>query len=96
MIGIGAAFAFSALDPRVQREEQLREVFGRVPILAEIPRVGRKQRPGPLVPDQLTMPAIEGYRTLRTTLSTRADGEPGPTCSPAVARPKARPPALSR
>ncbi|MGO9905808.1 MAG: AAA family ATPase [Solirubrobacteraceae bacterium] len=76
LIGIGAAFAFSALDPRVQREEQLREVFGRVPILAEIPRVGRKQRPGPLVPDQLTMPAIEGYRTLRTTLSTRADGEP--------------------
>jgi capsular exopolysaccharide synthesis family protein len=76
LIGIGAAFAFNALDPRVQREEQLRELFGRVPILAEIPRVGRKQRPGPLVPGQLSMPAIEGYRTLRTTLSTHAAGEP--------------------
>ncbi|HUJ35343.1 MAG TPA: AAA family ATPase [Solirubrobacteraceae bacterium] len=76
LIGIAAAFAFNALDPRVQREEQLRELFGRVLVLARIPRVGRKQWPGPLVPGQLSVTAIEGYRTLRTTLSTRAGGEP--------------------
>ncbi len=76
LIGIGAAFAFSALDPRVQREEQLRELFGRVPVLTRIPRVGHNRWPGPLVPDQLSLPAVESYRTLRTTLSTRAGGEP--------------------
>jgi capsular exopolysaccharide synthesis family protein len=76
LLGIAAAFAASALDPRVRREEQLRELFPGIPLLARIPRVGRKRRPGPLVPDQLTLHAVESYRTLRTTLSIRAGREP--------------------
>ena len=76
LIGIAAAFAASALDPRVRREEQLRELFPGVPLLARNPRVGRKRRPGPLAPGQLSLHAVESYRTLRTTLSTRAGGEP--------------------
>ena len=42
LLGIGAAFALHALDPRLRREEQLRELF-RAPILARIPRE-RKRR----------------------------------------------------
>ena len=37
IIGIGAAFAFHALDPRLRRESQLREIFD-VPTMARIPR----------------------------------------------------------
>lgn len=70
LIGIGAAFAFDALDPRLQREEQIRDRFGRVPVLARIPDNGRA-RPGPLTPADLTGPAMEQYRTLRATLSAR-------------------------
>jgi capsular exopolysaccharide synthesis family protein len=76
LLGIAAAFAAGALDPRVRREDQLRELFPGVPLLARIPRVGRKHRPGPLVPDQLSLHAVESYRTLRTTLSIRAGGQP--------------------
>ncbi len=72
LIGIGGAFAFDALDPRVRREEQLRERFSRIPVLARIPRVGRKERPGPLTPLDLSGPALEQYRTLRATLSAGA------------------------
>jgi succinoglycan biosynthesis transport protein ExoP len=76
LLGIGAAFAFSALDPRVRREEQVRELLEGVPILARIPQVGRRKSPGPLIPNDLSLPALEAYRTLRTSLATRASGKP--------------------
>jgi polysaccharide biosynthesis transport protein len=76
LIGIAAAFVFSAIDPRVRREEQLRELFSGVPVLARIPRVGHKQRSRPLVPSDMSVVAREGYRTLRTTLASRAGQEP--------------------
>ncbi len=76
LLGIGAAFAFSALDPRVRREEQVRELLEGVPILARIPQVGRRKSPGPLIPNDLSLPALEAYRTLRTSLATRANGKP--------------------
>lgn len=71
ILGIGAAFAVGALDPRVRREEQLRELFGSVPVLARVPRVAGTPKPGPLLPADLPVTALEGYRTLRTTLATR-------------------------
>lgn len=74
LIGIAAAFAFDALDPRVQREQQVRELFGDVPVLARVPRVGKGRDPRPLVPAQLSVTAIEQYRTLRAKLATRALG----------------------
>jgi capsular exopolysaccharide synthesis family protein len=70
LLGIGAAFLLHALDPRLRREEQLRDRFG-LPILARIPRQ-RHPRPRPLLPSELTIGAHEGYRTLRTTLAARA------------------------
>jgi len=74
ILGIGAAFAWTALDPRLKREEQLQDLI-RVPILARIPRVRTKPKPRPLRPDELPFPALEGYRTLRTILAVRAEGE---------------------
>lgn len=44
IVGIGAAFALQALDPRLRREEQLRELF-RLPLLARIPDVHRVPEP---------------------------------------------------
>jgi capsular exopolysaccharide synthesis family protein len=69
LVGIGAAFIFHALDPRVRREEQLRDRFG-LPVLARIPRQPHT-RPRPLLPSELSPGAHEGYRTLRTILAAR-------------------------
>jgi capsular exopolysaccharide synthesis family protein len=70
LLGVGVAFIFHALDPRIRREEQLRERFG-LPILARIPRQPHS-RPRPLLPSELTPGVHEGYRTLRTTLAARS------------------------
>lgn len=68
IIGLGAAFASQALDPRLRREEQLRELF-RLPLLTQIPRVDSSRGEGPLTPSRLTPGAIEAYRTLRATVA---------------------------
>jgi capsular exopolysaccharide synthesis family protein len=69
ILGLGAAFASQALDPRLRREEQLRELF-RLPLLTHIPRVDTPRGgEGPLVPSQLTPSATEAYRTLRATVA---------------------------
>jgi capsular exopolysaccharide synthesis family protein len=75
ILGIGAAFAWSALDPRIQREEQIRNLL-HVPILARIPLVRTKGKAQPLTPEELPVPALEGYRTVRTILAVRAEGAP--------------------
>lgn len=72
LIGIGAAFGFDALDPRVQREEQVRELARRVPIVARIPRMGKHPKRRPLMPTELSPAAMEQYRMLRATLSMRS------------------------
>lgn len=71
IIGLGAAFASQALDPRLRREEQLRELFS-LPILTQIPRVGHTRGMGPLSPTKLTPAATEAYRTLRATVAATA------------------------
>jgi Mrp family chromosome partitioning ATPase len=74
ILGIGLAFAYQALDPRLRREEELRELF-RVPILAQIPRERRRRKARrPMLPAELSFGALEGYRTLRTMLASRARG----------------------
>lgn len=74
VLGLIAAFAFDALDPRVRREEQIKEIFN-VPVLARIPRQRRHTGRRPILPQELSFSAAEGYRTLRTILSSRATGE---------------------
>lgn len=70
LIGIGAAFLFHAIDPRIRREEQLREDFP-LPILARIPRQRHAKKQRPLLPAELTFGSQEGYRTLRTIIAAR-------------------------
>lgn len=80
VLGIGGAFAVTALDPRLRREQQLRERFS-LPILARIPRERAGGNPArglirrddenrrPLGPSELSPRTVEAYRTLRTVLS---------------------------
>lgn len=83
VLGIGGAFAVQTLDPRLRREEQLRELFS-LPILARIPKERNATRPGgaaaprgnatrggrqALGPGELSPRTIEAYRTLRTVLA---------------------------
>jgi tyrosine-protein kinase len=68
IVGLGAAFASQALDPRLRREEQLRELF-HLPLLTHVPRVESPRGEGPLVPSRLTPAATEAYRTLRATVA---------------------------
>ena len=65
-LGVLATFALRLLDPRLRREEQLREIF-QLPILARVPRE-RSRSKKPLVREQLSAPGAEAYRTLRATL----------------------------
>jgi polysaccharide biosynthesis transport protein len=77
LLGLGAAFLFDSLDPRLRREEQLRERFANAPVLARIPRIKphRGHIVGPLTPIDLPPAALEQYRTLRASLTaSRAAG----------------------
>jgi capsular exopolysaccharide synthesis family protein len=73
MVGIGAAFLAHSVDPRLRREEQVRDRLG-VPILARIARQSRGKRTRPLFPSELSPMALEGYQTLRTVVAVRGTG----------------------
>jgi capsular exopolysaccharide synthesis family protein len=86
ILGIGGAFAMSALDPRLRREEQLRELYA-LPILARVPKekraptytlgkrwlgIGpREHQRRPLPPGELSAATLESFRTLRTMLAAQ-------------------------
>jgi capsular exopolysaccharide synthesis family protein len=78
VLGIGGAFAFQVLDPRLRREEQLRSLYG-LPILARIPRDSKAQAKGARAPEQLAPGTIEAYRTLRATLAASRGRQAGST-----------------
>jgi capsular exopolysaccharide synthesis family protein len=67
VLGLGGAFALQVLDPRLRREEQLRQRY-RLPVLARVPRE-RASRDRPLSWSRLSAGSIEAYRTLRTLLT---------------------------
>jgi capsular exopolysaccharide synthesis family protein len=67
ILGIGAAFALRVLDPRLQRESQIRDRY-RLPILARIPNE-RGSSDLPLDWEHLSPGSIEAYRTLRAILA---------------------------
>jgi tyrosine-protein kinase len=76
VLGIGGAFLMDALDPRLRREDQLRQLFNAL-ILAAIPRERPHHRSaGPLLPKDLSFAGHEGYRSLRTFLAARAGHKP--------------------
>jgi receptor protein-tyrosine kinase len=86
ILGVGGAFAMSALDPRLRREEQLRDLYS-LPILARVPKEKRaptytlgKRRFGigprerqrrALPPGELSAATLESFRTLRTMLAAQ-------------------------
>jgi Mrp family chromosome partitioning ATPase/LPS O-antigen subunit length determinant protein (WzzB/FepE family) len=84
LIGVAAAFGADALDPRLRREEQLRELLA-VPVLARVPRerarralpLVRGQRELPLVPGQMSRAFREAHRALRSRLLARAQAQGG-------------------
>ena len=66
LLGFGAAFALESLDPRLRREEQLRELYS-LPVLARIAQ--EKSRKGQLMlPGRVSAATAEAFRTLRATL----------------------------
>ncbi|MDQ3103063.1 MAG: AAA family ATPase [Actinomycetota bacterium] len=65
-LGVLATFALRLLDPRLRREEQLRELF-QLPVLARVPNE-RSRSKQPLGREKLSAAAAEAYRTLRATL----------------------------
>jgi receptor protein-tyrosine kinase len=67
-LGLLGAFGLSLLDPRLRREEQLRQRF-RLPILARVP-VEKRRRRKPLLPTELSMGALDSYQALRAALTT--------------------------
>lgn len=83
VLGIGGAFTLQALDPRLRREDQLRDRYA-VPILARIPRevgvqaftgssrplrlFGERRRRRALPPGRLSPTTREAYRTLRAMI----------------------------
>ena len=70
-LGVAAALALELVDPRLRREEQLRELY-RLPILARIPRSrGWRRKTGAVPPADLPPGAIEGYRVLRMALEAQ-------------------------
>ncbi|HEY1358234.1 MAG TPA: Wzz/FepE/Etk N-terminal domain-containing protein [Thermoleophilaceae bacterium] len=89
ILGVVGAFAMHVLDPRLRREEQLRELYS-LPVLARIPRerraptkttgrrrllIGpRRSRRRALSPGQLSPLTLEAFRTLRTMLAAARRG----------------------
>jgi tyrosine-protein kinase len=76
ILGLGAAFAFQVLDPRLRREAQLRRLY-RLPILSRIPREPGRTAEKPLGPRRVSPVTAEAYRTLRATLMARESTTPG-------------------
>ncbi|MEK6277126.1 MAG: Wzz/FepE/Etk N-terminal domain-containing protein [Actinomycetota bacterium] len=76
ILGLGAAFAFQVLDPRLRREAQLRRLY-RLPILARIPKEQGRSAEKPLSPRRVSPVTAEAYRTLRATLMARESTTPG-------------------
>lgn len=86
VLGIGGALALYAVDPRLRREEQLRELY-RLPILARIPKETRartfvrgrrrfgigphRRKRRALAPGQLSPVTLEAFRTLRAMLGAQ-------------------------
>ncbi len=69
LVGLGVALALELLTPRLTREDELL-LSHRLPILARVPRLSRREiRLSVTSPSQLPPQAWESYRTLRASLA---------------------------
>jgi succinoglycan biosynthesis transport protein ExoP len=76
ILGVGGAFTSQLLDPRLRREEQVRQRF-RLPVLARIPREA-KSGAGALSPNRLSVITVEAFRTLRSSLAAFREDQGAP------------------
>ncbi|MCW3015457.1 MAG: lipopolysaccharide biosynthesis protein, partial [Solirubrobacterales bacterium] len=68
-LGVVAAFALQAIDPRLRREAQVRDLF-RLPVLTRVPAVrSARGQKLPLTPAQASSASNEAYRRLRSMVS---------------------------
>ena len=67
VLGVGGIFMLQVLDPRLRRENQLRELY-RVPILARIAKHSASS-PDPVRPEELSRSMADGYHGLRAALT---------------------------
>ncbi len=74
MLGVGAAFAADALDPRLRRESQLEALFG-LPIFTRVPWVKLRRRRTPLLPSAEHPYLLSAYRLLDDALNALDDGD---------------------
>lgn len=72
-LGLGLTIARQALDTRLRRPEEVRQLTD-VPVLAALPHSTRSQRNSVVVRDDPSSRAVEAYRSLRTNLSHLEDG----------------------
>ncbi len=79
VLGIGLVFIVQLLDPRLRREEDLRERF-QLPVLARVPRArrGMRRRGGPMFPEAVSPEATDAYRSLRSVLLSGNRSQPDP------------------
>ena len=68
ILGVAVAFASRVLDPRLRREEQLRQLY-RLPILARIPQETAREATGRSARERSPPSSLEAYRALRATLA---------------------------
>ena len=76
VLAFGAVLGAQVLDTRIEREDDLGRY--RIPILGRIPSEPRHKRLGrhtPLRPDQLSLPSLDAFHRLATSLAARADGD---------------------
>jgi Mrp family chromosome partitioning ATPase len=81
VLGVGLVFLTQLLDPRLRREQDLRDRY-KIPILARVPRVGRRRWKGgggPITPDKISPEAGDAYATIRSVLVAAKRSSPPTT-----------------
>ncbi|MDZ7673833.1 MAG: P-loop NTPase [Acidimicrobiales bacterium] len=68
LVGLGVVALLAVLDKRIRTREDAELAFG-LPVLVEVPKLGRKHRDRLVLVDQPTTRVAESYRSLRTSLS---------------------------
>jgi Mrp family chromosome partitioning ATPase/capsular polysaccharide biosynthesis protein len=76
VLGAGAVLGAHVLDPRIEREDELRRY--RIPILGRIPLEPLPRRLGrhaPFAPDELSPPTLDAFHRLASSLAARAGND---------------------
>jgi Mrp family chromosome partitioning ATPase/capsular polysaccharide biosynthesis protein len=82
VLGVGIVFLTQLLDPRLRREQDLRDRFN-IPILARVPKAGGRRWKltggGPFTPDMVSPEAGDAYATIRSVMVATKRASPDAT-----------------